>query len=104
MSDIPKYEDLIKMQSDPKNQTPLQREYNNIVESDERLTVVILTQMQQMISRNIKPDWAGFAATKTWMMLSMSLTPDNRQKYQDKWTEFYNKLIAMPTNGESHES
>lgn len=97
MSDIPKYEELIKMQSDPANQTPLQKEYNKIVENDEKLMPVILVQMSQMIGRNIKPSWEGFTSTKTWMALSMNLTEANRKKYQEKWMEVYSKLMAeMP--------
>lgn len=89
---IPSYEKLVKMQNDPENQTPMQREYNALVQDEGRLTQAILMQMRQMIDKKIKPSWGDFTKTRTWMVLSMNITEENRQRYGSRWRELYQKL------------
>lgn len=91
----PGYEELMKMQKDPSNWTPLMKSYNGLVDDPQRLTDAVVMQMRQMLQKSIAPTWENFSKTRTWMVLSMNLVGDRRDKYAERWHQLHQALMTQ---------
>lgn len=94
----------MKTLTNPSTQSPLQIEYNKLVENKDKLKHAIATQMRQIVSRGLDPSWENFSKTQLWLVLQMNLIQENRDCYEKTWNEIYSELLGNSNNSESSDT
>lgn len=86
---------------DPNNQdnwSPYRRGLNEMVQDDAACRSAIFIQMQQLIERKVDPTFEALTRTRTWIAMSMNLTPGNVSRYEASWRDLY-KMLMEPVDG-----
>jgi len=76
-------------------QSPLQKAYNLVCQDEATLTDAIMIQMKGFVDRKLAPTFDNMAKTRTWTVMAINLTDENRQKYETRWREI-EAMLELP--------